>query len=373
MAELTIAIDLGSTSTRAFFTGAPFKPELLLMEPEVAEVSPKSIAVYEGSKLGSPVPENAAWIEYKGDYRAVGFLAKDYFYADLNLADSKLKLAAWKTLALVSTLAQKQHLTDGSSVRLGVLLPYGEYRDSVLLERFLSQAISNFRFRGEEHYFLLENFMARPEGFGLVSRGRGPGASLKDRVIVVVVVGYRDVSVYVMNRGIIARGMSKDLGFSKFIEGVREQTAGLKAAALTAAICRAGCKISPRALHHLARDLDPSLREVELAQIRDAIAITREQYWLTLSGWLRSYIPAEADEAIIGGGTAYYYEREFNSFFKGIKKEIKTNWCSELEAQLSRNYQNQISRHGLNYRLTDVYGFFNFLVGSERSETYVTN
>lgn len=339
------------------------------MEPEVSVVSPKSIQVYEKSKLGRPAPENAAWIEYKEEYRAVGFLAKDYFYADLNLADSKLKLAAWKTLALVSTLAQKKHLTNGSSVRLGVLLPYGEYRDSVLLERFLSQAISNYQFRGEEQYFLLESFIARPEGFGLVSRGRSPGASLTDQVTVIVVVGYRDVSVYVMNRGVIARGMSKDLGFSKFIEGVRGQTAGLKAAALTAAICQAGHKVSPRALAHLARDLDPSLKDVELAQIRDAIAITREQYWLTLSNWLQSYIPAEIDEVIMGGGTAYYYEREFNRFFQGVK----TNWCSELEAQLNRTYQTQISQYGLNYRLTDVYGFFNYLVGSERLQTYASN
>lgn len=365
MADLIIAFDPGSTSSRAFWTMKPFKPELLLMESEIAEVSQRSIEIYEANKLGSPSPENAAWIESKGKYRAVGFLAKNHFYADLNVVDSKLKLAVWKALALIGAIAQKRGLSNGSTIRFGALLPYGEFQDRELFERLLSSAIAGYRFRGEERSFELESFLSRPEGFGLVSRGRAPVASLKNSVIVVVIVGYRDVSVYVMNRGVITRGVSKDYGFNKFVEVVRGQTAGLKPDILTAAISKAGPKISPRALGHLARDIDSSLRDTELAQIREAIAVAREHYWLTLSSWLVSQIPAGADEAIIGGGTAYYYEREFNTFFSGVK----TNWCSELEEQVNRCYLPEISQYGLSYRLTDVYGFFHYLVGSERITT----
>lgn len=366
MADLTLAFDPGSTSSRGFYTLKPFKPSLLLMESEVAEVSARSIEVYEANKLGNPTPEDSAWIEYKGEYRAVGFLAKNHFYADLNVVDSKIRLAVCKALALIGAIAQNHGLPNGSTVRFGALLPYGEFQDRELFEQLLSNAISGYRFRGEERSFELESFQARPEGFGLVSRGRPPGSSLKNSVIVVVIVGYRDVSFYVMNRGVINRGITKDYGFSKFVEVVRAQTAGLKPDVLTAAICKAGPKISARALAHLTRDLNPSLKDAELSQIRSAIATAREQYWLTLSGWLKNHIPPDADEAIIGGGTAYYYEREFNAFFSGVQ----TNWCSGLEEQLSRCYLSEISRYGLTYRLTDVYGFFHYLIGSERIATH---
>jgi len=367
MADLTIAFDPGSTSSRCFYTLKPFTPSLLLMESEVAEVSSGAIEGYEASKLGNPAPENTAWIEHKGEYRAVGFLAKNHFHADLNLVDSKIKLAVWKALAAIGAIAQNHGLSNGSTIRFGALLPYSEFRDGELFEQLLGNALVGFRFRGEERSFDLESFQSRPEGFGLVSRGRPPGSSLKHTVIVVVIVGYRDVSTYVMERGVISRGFTKPYGFSKFIGVVRGQTAGLKPDVLTAAICKAGPKISPRALAHLVRDIDSSVRDAELAQIRRAISVAREQYWLGLSSWLRSHIPAEADEAIVGGGTAHYYEREFNSLFSGLQ----VNWCSDLEEQLERCYQPEISRFGLSYRLTDCYGFFHHLVGSERMAAHV--
>lgn len=366
MADLTIAFDPGSTNSRAFYTLKPFKPHLLLMESEVAEVSQQSIQVYEANKLGNPAPENAAWIEYKGEYRAIGFLAKNHFWADLNLSDSKIRQAVWKALALIGAIAQNHRLPNGSTVRFGALLPYGEFQDRELFEQLLSNALSSYRFRGEERSFELEGFQSGPEGFGLISRGRPPGASLKDSVIVMVMVGYRDVSVYTMNRGVISRGASRDYGFSKFVEIVQAQTSGLKPDVLTAAICKAGPKISARALAHLARDIDPSLKGTELEQIKKAIAGAREQYWLTLSGWLKPHIPPEATEAIVGGGTAYYYEREFNAFFSGLQ----INWCSDLEEQINRCYLSEVSQYGLSYRLTDVYGFFHYLIGSQKVATH---
>lgn len=365
--DLTIAFDPGSTSSRAFYTLTPFKPSLLLMEPEVAEISARSIQVYEANKLGNPAPENNAWIEQRGVFRAVGFLAKNHFHADLNVADSKIRLAVWKALALIGAIAQNHGLSNGSTIRFGALLPYGEFQDRELFEQLLSNALSGYRFRGQELSFELEGFEGRPEGFGLISRGRTPGLSLTNALIVVVVVGYRDVSVYTMNRGVISRGISRDYGFSKLIETVRAQTSGLKPDVLTAAICKAGPKISPRALAHLTRDLDPSLKDMELAQIRNAIATAREQYWLTLSEWLKHHIPPEADEVVIGGGTAHYYEREFNAFFSGLQ----VNWCKELEEQIERCYLPEISQHGLSYRLTDIYGFFHYLIGSERVANHV--
>jgi hypothetical protein len=84
-----------------------------------------------------------------------------------------------------------------------------------------------------------------------------------------------------------------------------------------------------------------------------AIATAREQYWMTLSFWLRNYVPSEVDEIIIAGGTAYYYEREFNALFSGTY----VNWCTDLEEQVNQCFPTKVAENGLNFRLTDNYGF----------------
>lgn len=361
MADITISFDPGSLLSKAVFSLKPFKPELLLMNSEVAEVSQKSLESHEETaRIGSTNPEDSAWIEYKGQYRAIGFLAKDSYYADLKLSEPKFQLALYKTLAIIGSIAQKKCLPNGATVRLGFLLPYGEYEDRKLYEQMITEALAGFRFRGEERSFELESCLCRPEGFGLLSRGRPPGSNLKERVIVVIMVGYRDASVYVMNRGTITRGSTKELGFNKFVESVQRQAPNQKVARLVAAICKAGPKISVKALAHLARFSEPALRDAEISRIREAIATAREQYWMTLSFWLRNYVPAEVDEIIIAGGTAYYYEREFNALFSGTY----VNWCTDLEEQVNQCFPTKVAETGLSFRLTDNYGFFYYLCGT---------
>lgn len=363
MADLTIAFDPGSSLSKVFYTLKSFNPELLLMEPEVAQVPQQSLEAYEESCIGSPEPENSAWVEYKGQYRAVGFLAQNRFYASLKLEEPKFELALYKTLAIVGAIAQKHSLANGASIRLGILLPFGEYSDRKLFCELVTEALALFRFRGSERSFSLSSFVCRPEGFGLISRGRKPGSSLKERTIAVVMIGYRNISVLVMNRGIISKGMTEDLGFNKLIEIVQRLVSGQKSMKLAAAICKAGSKISTKALAHLVRVGEPSLRDKELSQIKAAIATAREEYWITLSSWLLSHVPTDIDEMIFAGGTAYYLSRELNGLFPDVEK----TWCDELEEQVNRHFLTKISQNGLSFRLTDNYGLFYYICGtSER-------
>lgn len=367
MADLTIAFDPGSTSSRAFCTLKPYKPELLLMDSAVAKCTQRSIESYVENRVGNPAPETDAWIEYQGQHRAVGPLAKEYFGADINVEDSKLELATWKTLAVIGAIAQNKGLSNGATIRLGLLLPFSEYEDRKLFEPFINEALAGYRFRGEERSFELESFVCCPEGFGIVSRGRPAGESLRDKKIVVVMVGYRDASVYTMRSGVISGGKSEDMGFHRFIQLVQERTSRLPTDRLIAAICNAGPKISTRALGHLFKGWDSLFKEAQLSKLRSAIAIAQEQYWLSLSDWIRRNLPPRFDEVIVGGGTAHYYEREFNSFFSGVKP----NWGAGLEEQLNRFYLPQISRYSLSYRLPDNYGFFHYVCGTaERTVAY---
>lgn len=364
MADITIACDLGSLLSKVFYTLKSFNPELLIMESEVAIVTQKSLEEYEdGVKLGSLTPENSAWVEYKGQYRAVGFLAKERFNANLSLQVPKIELALYKILAIVAAIAQKKGLQNGASISLGVLLPYGEYQHSKLLREMISEAITNYRFRGEEKSFELARLDCRPEGFGLISRGRASGVSLKEQVIVVIVVGYRDASIYTWNRGAISKGASTELGFNKFIEKVTPYAPNQKATKLAQAICRAGAKINIKALRHLSRFSDSALRDKEISSLRAAVSIAREQYWLDLYNWLRDYIPSHVDEVILTGGTAYYYEREFNALFSGTY----VNWGTQLEDAVNKCFPVQIESNGLSFRTTDNNGYFYFMCGTNEN------
>jgi len=365
MADLTIAFDPGSSLSKIFYTLKSFHPELLLMEPEVAQVPKASLVAYESSCVGTPAPENSAWVEYKGQYRAVGFLAQDRFYADLKLSEPKFELAVYKTLAVVGTLAQKKSLSNGASIHLGVLLPYGEYEDRKLFERLVTEALAGFRFRGVEYSFELETFLCRPEGFGLISRGRTPGSSLKDLKIAVVMIGFRNISVLIMDRGMISQGITEDLGFNKLVSCVQRLVSGQKPLKLAAAISKAGSRISTKALAHLVRVQDPSLRDTEISQIRSAVGTAREEYWISLASWLRSRIPSDVNEIIFAGGTAHYLTRELNSLFPHAEKV----WCDHLESQINHNFFHDVSNHGLEFRLTDNYGLFFYLCGTSMRVT----
>lgn len=360
MADVTISFDPGSLLSKAMFTLKLFKPELLLMNSEVGQITKKSAEELEEDNFTSSAPENFAWIEYEGEYRALGLLARERFHADLNLEEPKFRLALYKTLAIVGAIAQKKCLPNGATVRLGFLLPYGEYEDRKLFEQMIAEAIASFRFQGVERSFELESCVCRPEGFGLLSRGRGPGSSLKEQVVVVVMIGYRDVSVFVMNRGIITKGVTKELGFNKFIQIVQRQAPGQKAVELVEAICKAGPKVSATAIAHLSRFTESSLKKKEISRILAASTTAREQYWLMLSSWLHNWIPNKVDEVILAGGTSYYYEREFNALFSGCF----VNWCSELEEQVNRCFPEKIAENGLSFRLTDNYGYFYYVCGT---------
>ncbi len=368
MADLAIAVDPGGSFLKCFSTLNSFMPQLTLMEPEVALVPQQSIEVYERNKIGSAAPENSAWIEYKGKYQAVGFLARRRFHADLQLQKRKFELAIPKVLAVVGALAEKHNLANGSAIGLGIVFPWGEYQDRALFKQLITEALSNFRFRGKECSFVLDTFICLPEGGGVLTRGRAPGASLREQTVAVVMVGYRDVSVLLVERGDMSNGCTEPLGFARLIETVKYQTSGLNQHKLVTAICKAGKGINPKALAELVETTDPAYRDDEIAGIRRAIALAKEEYWMMLSQWLRLRIPRDVDEVILAGGTANYFRAELNALFS----YTQTNWCESLEKQLNSNFAAQIESKSLSYRLTDVYGLFFYLCGT-RSQSKVAS
>ncbi|WP_341531996.1 ParM/StbA family protein (plasmid) [Nostoc sp. UHCC 0302] len=368
MSELTLAVDPGGSFLKGFFTLENFKPELILMEPEVAVVPIKSLESYEQAKIGSSSPENSAWIEYKGKHQAVGFLARKRFHAGLQLQRRKFELAVPKVLAMVGAIAEQHDLPNGSKVRIGILLPWGEYKDRDLFNTLITEALANYKFRGCEKSFVVDLFICLPEGGGVLTRGRAPGSSLKEQTIAVVMLGYRDASILLVERGEMSVGHTEPLGFAKLVESVKSQTSGLSDLHLVRAICKAGKNVSPKALEELVVSLDSAYKNHELSTIRAAISNAREEYWMMLSQWLKLQVPRSTDEVLLAGGTANFLRPELNSFFSFSQ----INWCEQLEKQVLSSFSQQVATKSLDYRLTDVYGLFFYLCGKKHKAASIT-
>lgn len=357
MIDLVVGFDPGSSLGRAFYSANPFQLELLLMEPEVVFLPRKSIELYEKNRVGSTAPENAAWVEFQDKCWAVGFLAKSRFHGDLGLAELKFERAIYKVLAMVGAIAQRKSLPEQFSLALGLLLPWGEYQDRDRFERLVRDALCNFCFRGKHYSVELEVFECLPEGMGLIARGRDPGVSISQQNIAVVMIGYRNASILVMERGEMTLGATSDLGFIRLIEKVQSCTSGLKADQLTAAISRAGPKVKPKAFAHLTRSSNRSLQIEEAEQIAEATRVFRAEHWQMLKSWLQNKITIPIDEPLASGGTSHNYRHELNDFFG----PAKINWCEHLEERIHNDFKDAVLKFDLYYRLADIYGFFFYL------------
>ncbi len=359
MVALTLAVDPSSSMTKGFYSFEPFHLQLSVMEPELAQIPFSSISSYERNKIGSGSEWDSAWIELDGNYYAVGFLAQK-FYGTWGLLELKYQRALYKVLAMVGALALSKKLPSRFKLSLGLLLPYGEYTDRFRFHSAVKKALSNYRFKGSQFNVELVNFECLPEGAGLLLRGRETGESLTNQKILVIMIGFRNSSFLVIERGEITRGWTTPLGFIRILEKVKSMTSGYRDRDLIEAICSAGKNVKVSSFSHLISSRTKQLRKQELDEIVLAVKTAREEYWQILLNSIASEIPniSAFDEVILGGGTAYY----FRDYLQGLFDKTKLNWCNHLEQRIAKFIGADWSNKSLQYRLTDVYAFFFYLL-----------
>ncbi len=365
--DLLLTIDPGSSLTKMIYrilSEISFQAELFCMEPELLGVTRESIQSYESGRINSPSPENEAWVQFKDEYYAVGFLAKKHFQASVKLSDLKYENAIPKVLAAVGAIAEREGLGTQFKLGLALLLPYGEWEDRERLEKALTSALSDFHFRGKQMSVQLGCFECMPEGGGLVlSRSKKLGADFNSMVIALVMFGYRDISVVLFERG-LSSGATENLGLSWMIERVKRLTSGQKdTQAMLEAIHQSGATVKPKYFKPLARSKKADFRMDEVAQITEAVAMARKEYWSRVADWLSSMIPETTDSVIIGGGTAEYLASELKSFFS----YTQVSWAAELEGDVRQAFNLLTNKDAMCLRLTDVYGLSRYLQSSVTS------
>lgn len=356
---IAIAIDVGTSGSKGILTlGDSFNPECVATPPEVARVTLASLDTCSQTSLAEINPFQSSWIELEARIYAIGYLAR-CFTTSPPLERRKFESTIPKVLAMVGAISQKQELPNGTNICLALLLPWSEYSDRHLLEKILRDALSDFSFCNTPKSFNLETFICLPEGGAILFQGRNAGSNFQDLDLVVLMLGYRDASLLFLNKGVF-RGITEPLGFANLIKSVSEKTSVRDWQKLTEIICKAGSNVNPKALKPLLQKVSENYRQYEQDRIQEAILQAREQYWLSLSEWLKLKIKGSEDEIIIAGGTSRYFKPELNNLLAPMVKS-KLQWCEQLEKRIRATFPDQINNHSLEYRLADVYSLFFYL------------
>ncbi len=355
MAQLTIAIDPSSSLTKAFYTvNGGYSPELIVMEPEVVPVNDHLIEQLQQTSFKASDPTDTAYIEVDGKQYAVGWMAKQRLLAMAKLSLLKFEEAIYKVLALVGAIATRKDLGTSFNCAIAILLPVGEYSDRVRLKGILQKALAHFKFRGESISVTLTAFNCLPEGAGLLLKGVDSRTSAQLERVAIIMVGYRNASFLLTQRGQMVRGVTTPYGMIRLVELVESGTSGLSAAQLIGPIYQAGASVKQTPLKSLVQTRTPQLRSAETKSLQQVVKAAREQYWELLSDWLSGLQIPSVDVLILAGGTASYYQTELEKMYS----RHSISWGDRLEKQLRKNLGEQIERQQLQWRLTDIFGYF---------------
>ncbi|MDJ0573703.1 MAG: ParM/StbA family protein [Xenococcaceae cyanobacterium MO_234.B1] len=361
---LLLTLDPGTTDSKICYRVSEGENlssfKLLLMDSVTTTVSRESISAYEGDRITTPLPESEAWIKYDEDYYVTGFLAQR-FGAVVDKKALKYEGAITKVLATVGVIATKEGLASNLDLALSIALPYSEWQDRNKIQQELETALSRFWFRGQEFSVNLEFFKCFPEGGGLMlTRGKKLGSSFNQSKIVSLMWGYRDLSVITSDRCVID-GQTAKLGFLEMLEQIQKLTSGLESKELLHAVHSAGAKITTKNIKHLAKSQNPKRKVEEVLDIVEVIKRVRGDYSRIVLKWLLMALPQDSHEIVIGGGTAYYFQRELKDFLGRNYHSTKVFWSADLEKDVQMVFNLDPQKDSICVRLADAYGLFRYM------------
>ena len=356
--DVTIVLDFGGSATKGVYADASLNEKILCMEPEVISLPPSAIANYESTKLGVASPVDSAWVTVDNQCYVVGYLAQSRFNGNPGLSSLKYERAFPKTLAAVWVAAQELKLKNKFSAAIAILMPSSEYESGKQLHELLVDGLKDFQTPTGNMSVNLTHFDCKPEGGGIYMIHRHQmGDAARRKTFAVVMVGYRNASVLLSERGQVNKRTTSNLGFIKLVELVESRIAGLPSTAqLASAIAKAGDQVETRHLSPLALSSVPETRSEEVQKLIDAVNACRIEYARALCSWLREVLPRQVylDEVVLCGGTADYLRSELENHF--AYTDINWNAGIDLPTQLQDTE--------LGSRLCDVYGLYTCFRGA---------
>ncbi len=363
--RIVLSLDFGASLTKGVFQDQlNKKPHVLNMDPEIALLTPESVAHYVKNRMGESNPEDCAWVGCDGQFRAVGFLATR-FSGNSGLKQLKHERAVHKTLAAIWVATQKLGIKNISEIEvfLSVLLPSSEYGDKNRFESSLKQAMQNFLSPSGEIFAKLAAFNCKPEGTGVYLGFRKQSQEdLKSLIVSVVMIGYRNASILSCLKGELTPGVTSDLGFVRLVEAVQAKTSGLDEKMAIASLALAGVHIDTVFLVRLCRSTTEAGRAEDLRMLTTAIKDSRRSYFQNVQSWLDSTMHPKTDVLIFSGGTSEYFRQCFDlaGYYKlrGVRVFWHTDWEFSFESLPKLARIDEMSRY------FDVYCFFMYFLNS---------
>ncbi len=364
MTNLTVAADFGASLGRAMYANGSNQPELVLLAPELICLSKSSIETYEKSlKLSASYPEDSAWVKVGQKYYVLGELAKYRFRVKPYVDEPKYNKAICQSLGIIGSILQRNKLSP-HGLNLAILLPYDEFKYKEEFEEQLRKSLLNFTFRGQDFSVKLNKFICLPEGSGLYLRGRAArkGELLpnpKEITIAVIMIGYRNISLMVIDRGTIRLFETTMQGFAQMMVALKERVPVTNEQSLVEAICQARKGRGRRAFYQVAECRDASIRIKEVEKLERAVKEARAEYFDVVSDFLSVKLKPfkQVDEFVVGGGTANYLKKELTSYLSKFPWATIT-WTEAIEERVRHTFAKQIDQYSLERRLCDVYGLF---------------
>jgi hypothetical protein len=355
--DLVIVLDFGGSLTKVIFRGRDRNPQVLCMEPEAIELPKSAITNYERQSMGMSAlaPADRAWVGVGDQYYALGYLARTQFFGNPGLTQLKYERAFPKALAAVWAAATSLGLNQEFTASVGILLPPGEYKNGENLQHLLKKGLREFETPTGTYQVTLTHYDCKPEGGGvyLMHTANWDWAAQKNKTLAVVMVGYRNASVLLVQRGAVIKRSTSELGFIQLVNSVKAKTSGLDVNQLAEAIATSGNPPDPKILSRCLMSVGDVQRRNELSALRQAIISSREQYSLSLRSWLREELPRQVDEVLLCGGTSEYIHPELSEHFSGSK----IVWHGvELPPPLASSE--------LGNRLCDVYSMYEYFLHS---------
>ncbi|NET13491.1 MAG: ParM/StbA family protein, partial [Okeania sp. SIO1H6] len=317
----------------------------------------------------SDPPENRAWFCLGQTCKAVGFLAEKRFRATTSLTIPKFELALSKTLSLLWVTKEKFGLPSEFSIDLSLLLPPSEYNDRFMLEEMLRGAASEFETPSGKMSVNFSSFECKPEGAGVLMYLQSqPKLKLSQRTATLIMIGYRNASLISVSNGSVLDKVSTGLGMNYLIDVIKNHVSiYIPLSVLLSVIEKAGFNIqegsdeTEEEREKIFKVLAPlvststimAARSAQLEDIRNAIAVARNEYTNALYSWINPLIPFNNDLMIFCGGTANYLSPE-------LKKFADLKGCEFLQDDFI-TIPKKIDSMGLKERLTDVYCYFSLI------------
>ena len=372
---ITLTLDMGASISKGLYNlSTPEKNNLqteisttnhyMYMESEMITISEKMIGLLDFENSVNS-PENFAWIKLKSkdsNVTAFGLLAKK-FKAMKQTHEVKYENALDKTLAFIGAIIRKHNLNPLKiEVALNLLIPYDEYTSRENIQKNIQKNIQNYYFQDTLIQSRLITFNCYPEGFGgFINRASSKNQSwLKEKKIAVLMIGHRNCTCLIFDRGSLFHGETISTGFFDLIKDIKSNSIGQNLDDLEFIIPKyfEDLEQTENILFSLVKAHKKQNQKMELQKIKSAIHNSKQKLWNIISIWLDGQVPNYLHEIMILGGAAQYFQKELKDCFSWGN----IDWSTDIAKEINELFFSEFEREDkLSFRFIDVFGLHKFL------------